>query len=67
MSDYKVEQVALHRCVEKNGLFVNTFASLRHNWNSLSRFSFFTSLFSWLTIRTCSKITGVQFAMYWWW
>jgi len=24
-------------------------------------------IFSWLTIRTCSKITAVQLQMHWWW
>jgi len=43
------------------------FAPLRHYRNIPSRFSFFTALFSWLTIRTCSMITAVQFAMHWWW
>ena len=41
-------------------------APLRHYRNSPSRFSYFTALFSWLTIGTCSMITAVEFAMHWW-
>jgi len=44
---------------------VGCFDKSRWN-NSFSRFSFFTALFSWPTIRTCSKITAVQLQMHWW-
>ena len=33
--------------------------------NTYLRFSFFTALFSWLAIITCSKITAVQSQMHW--
>jgi len=42
------------------------FAPLRHYRNK-SRFSFLTALFSWPTIRSCSKIITVQLQIHWYW
>jgi len=42
------------------------FAPLRHYRNK-SRFSFLTALFSWPTIRSCSKIIAIQLQIHWYW